>query len=373
MEALKNNYSMKLVTCMANHLQRHLPGFERETFEGPIRQRLEGLELKDRSQLIADNLHLALPEDFDDRARVLRAILHPDSTSTSSDEQGISGWGSLPLSTVVGQHGLDDFDQSLELLKIMTPLFSSEFAIRYFLLADQDRTLDTLKTWITDPDYRVRRLVTEGTRPRLPWAMQLPRLINDPSPILPFLTALRDDGQEYVRRSVANHLNDIAKDHPDRVAKIAGKWIKGATPDRKKLLRHACRSLIKQGHRATLSALGYAKPQVSLKKLEISTPFVQFGDAVCFNIALQTTSSKDQDLIIDYALHHRKANGKTSPKVFKWKTLTLRAGDSLQAERKHAIRQISTRAYYGGEHRVEILINGESMGMAAFELMMPAP
>jgi len=373
MEPFKNNFSMKLVVCIADHLEKQLPDFERKTFERPIGQKLDRLELKDRMQLIADQLHQALPDDFDDRARVLRAILHPDATNPSSDDRGISGWGSLPLTMVVGQHGLDDFDQSLQLLKEMTPLFSSEFAIRYFLLADQDRTLDTMKSWINDPDCHARRLVSEGTRPRLPWAMQLPRLIKDPSPMVPVLKALRDDKQEYVRRSVANHLNDIAKDHPDRVATIARQWYKGASPHRKKLVRHACRSLIKQGHRATLKALGYGRPEVALNKFEIPNSIVQFGDAVHFTITLQSTSSKDQDLIIDYAIHHRKANGKTSPKVFKWKTLTLRGHATYEATRKHAIRHISTRVYYGGEHHVEILINGESLGRAAFELIKPAP
>ena len=201
MEPFKNNVSLQLVACIAGPLQKHVSSFDRDSFEAPIQRDLETLELKERSQLIADQMHLALPIDHQERSRILMAMLHPDEDNHAnqpSDEQGICGWGISPLTAVVGQHGLDDFDGSLRLLKEMTKRFSSEFDIRYFLLADQERALNIILGWVDDPNVHVRRLASEGTRPRLPWAMQLSQLRINPRPTLPILEALRDDREEYV-------------------------------------------------------------------------------------------------------------------------------------------------------------------------------
>ncbi len=302
------------------------------------------------------------------------ASLAPDDDGEISGatitDAGISGWAVLPMNQYVGHHGLGHFDTSMNVLRQLTKHFSSEFGIRFFLLDQPERTLSVLEDWIEDPSRHVRRLVSEGTRPRLPWSMQLPDFIADPAPILPLLDRLKDDNEEYVRRSVANNLNDIAKDHPDRVAKIAGQWLKGASAEREKLVRHACRSLIKQGHAKTLKALGYGPPSVKLEKLEIKTPQVKFGQALEFEMSLLSDKTKAQDLIIDYVIHHRKANGSTSPKVFKWKTTTLGSKKILSAKRKHPMRKITTRVYYSGTHRLEIVVNGVSQGAQDFELLM---
>jgi len=256
------------------------------------------------------------------------------------------------------------------LFKEMTKRSSSEFGIRFFLLAEPGRTLSVLESWVGDSNVHVRRLISEGTRPRLPWAMRLPAFIDDPAPLLPLLAALKDDGEEYVRRSVANNLNDIAKDHPDIVSRIARQWLKGADKNRRKLIRHACRTLIKQGHKGTLKALGYGTPCVEMDMLRISTPRVTFGTALEFELSLTSTADRPQSLVVDYAIHHRKANGATTPKVFKWKTATLAPGATLRAKRKHAIRKITTRVYYPGKHRLEIFVNGVSLGIEDFELIM---
>ncbi len=192
MEPFKNVFSAQLVACIADHLQKHVDGFDRGRFEDPVLEELESLELKARAQLVADHVHLALPEEHDERLRILNSMLHPVEdykADSPSDHDGIRGWGVLPMSMVVGQHGVGDFDGSLSLLAEMTKRFSAEFAVRYFLLDDQARALNIMDGWATDPSQHVRRLVSEGTRPRLPWAMQLPQLIADPSPMLPILEA----------------------------------------------------------------------------------------------------------------------------------------------------------------------------------------
>lgn len=374
MEPFKNVFSPDLVACLADHLEKHLGRFDRAGFEGPIVEGLDARELKERVQLIADHLHLALPDKPKARARVLRAMLHPDEldhANQPSDGDGICGWGIMPLARVVGQQGLDDFEGSLELLKEMTKRFSAEFDVRYLLLADQARALAVMGGWIDDPNRHVRRLVSEGTRPRLPWGVQLTELIANPKPILPILEALRDDPEDYVRRSVANHLNDIAKDHPDLVARLAGKWLKGADDNREKLVRHACRTLIKNGHPVTLEAFGLGAPKIELAALTVETDEVRFGDALTFSAELRSSANAPQSLVIDYLLHFLKANGQRAGKVFKWKKLTLAAGETVSLQRSHPIRPITTRRYYDGTQALSLRINGRDYGLAEFELIVP--
>ncbi len=371
MEPFKNNLSKELVCCIANQLAKHLDRFDEDRFVSRIGPALDELELKERSQCIADELHRVLPKELNERYRILLAMLHPledTENALQSDENGIRGWGMLPLCSVVGQHGLEDFDVSLATLKEMTKRFSSEFDVRHFLLADQDRTLAIMAGWLQDPNRHVRRLVSEGTRPRLPWAMKLPQLIANPSPVLPLLEALRDDEEEYVRRSVANHLNDISKDHPDLIAQLAREWMQPENRQRTKLLRHACRGLIKQGHPIALEVFGYESPKLSLEKLTIKTPIVVLGNALQFVARIQSHSNCEQPLIIDYVIHHQKNNGGLTAKVFKWKTASLSPHGELLIDRTHKIRPVTTRRYYTGKHALSLRINGQDFGYKEFHL-----
>ena len=373
-EPFKNLFNEKIIVAMGAHLAKAWPEFDRAAFAEMAIENLDDLELKERSDQITAALTACLPDDFETAAPIMLASLAPedggDVASAEVNSRGIEGWAVMPMTHYVGLHGLEHFDLSMTLLKEMTKRSSSEFGIRFFLIAEPERTVSVLKTWLDDPNYHVRRLITEGTRPRLPWAMRLHAFMEDPAPILSLLEALKDDREEYVRRSVANNLNDIAKDHPDIVAQVAGQWLKGADKNRQRLVRHACRTLIKQGHRGTLKALGYGPPRVELDKLEILTPRVTFGAALEFELRLTSTVNRAQPLIVDYAIHHRKASGGTSPKVFKWKTTTLAPLATLEANRKHAIKKITTRVYYPGAHRVEIFVNGISLGSEEFELIM---
>lgn len=371
MEPFKNKLSPALVDCIASHLAKHHKDFDVQGFRHNILSQLDQLELKQRSQLIADQLHHVLPADFNQRNAILRAMLHPLNTALTeqqSDKDGICGWGMMPLCTVVGQYGLADFDNSMQLLREMTSRFTAEFDVRFYLLADQQRALKIMESWLGDRDDNVRRLVSEGTRPRLPWGQQLPALIADPSPMIPLLTALRDDESEYVRRSVANHLNDIAKDHPDLVANLAADWLKNADKNRERLVRHACRTLIKQGHVGALRALGIAAPKIELEQLKIQTAGIRLGDPLPFSATLRSTSKTSQALVIDYVLHLMKANGSTAPKVFKWKKLQLAAGETLEINKSHPLRAITTRRYYSGQQQLSLRINGEDFGLESFAL-----
>ena len=374
MEPFKNAISPELVKLTALHLGRQLPAFDQAGFIDPLLERLPSLELKQRVSLVADAIHDVLPSETGKRFRIMKAMLHPDDekhANQPSTEDGLCGWGVWPLTQVVGRHGLRDFDASLDLLREMTKRGTAEFDVRPFLLHDQQRAIAAMATWVDDSNEHVRRLVSEGTRPRLPWGIRLNALIGDPTPTLPLLQALRDDPSDYVRRSVANHLNDIAKDHADLVANLAQNWMKDASPERAKLIRHACRTLIKQGHAPTLAALGLRPPDIRKPELQIIHPDVAFGNGIDFEVVLQSKSNEEQRLVLDYVVQFRKANGSLSPKVFKWTTITLQPGERRELKRHHKIKPITTRRYYSGRQVLSLRINGHDFNEADFNLVMP--
>lgn len=360
---------------MALHFQRVWPEFDAAGFESSASSNLEALELKARSNQITETMLAYLPADFAQAGEIILATLSPaledDNFSESVDQHGIAGWAIMPMAHYIGLHGHDHIELSMTLLKELTKRFTSEFGIRFFLLQSPEKTLLTLKEWTKDRNHHVRRLVSEGSRPRLPWAMQLPQFIKDPTAVIALLELLKDDEHEYVRRSVANNLNDISKDHPDKVADIAKEWMIDASLERKRLIRHACRTLIKSGHRQTMRTFGYQPPKLSQVQLKIITPDVEFDTALQFSLKLNSSSQQSQSLMIDYIIHHQKANGKTSPKVFKWSTKNIAANGELSLSKKHPIKKITTRAYYPGLHRIEIMVNGESVAIADFQLLMP--
>lgn len=375
-EPFKNLFNISVIGNMAEHFQRHWQDFDQQGFIDAASYQLETLELKARSQQITAAMSRYLPDNFEQAGHILLASLAPESKEAAPELQqevsigsnGISGWAVMPIGDYVGLHGLAHHDLSMSLLNAMTRRFTSEFSIRFFLLASPEETLNTLKSWLKDDNKHVRRLISEGTRPRLPWAMQLPSFIQDPAPVIELLEALKDDQEEYVRRSVANNLNDIAKDHPDLVADIAEKWMQDADANRQKLIRHACRTLLKQGNRKALDVFGYAQPKLDNIKLEIHDEQVRLNNHLEFSLLFESTSKEDQTLMIDYVIHHQKKNGKITPKVFKWKKATLAAGKQVSMSKKHPFKTITTRVYYAGLHEVEILVNGQSIAKSGFFL-----
>jgi 3-methyladenine DNA glycosylase AlkC len=335
---------------------------------------LESLEMKQRSDQITEAMKQSFPDDFALAAAIIHSSLAPVQLNQNTDdigEEGIAGWAIWPITIYVGMYGLEHFDISLTVLKEATKRFSSEFGIRYFILADAERCMKTLQSWAVDENYHVRLLASEGSRPRLPWGMKLPMYIDDPSPLLSLLERMKDDSEEYVRRSVANSLNDIAKDHPSLVAQTAKSWLKGASKNRTRLVRHACRTLLKQGNAEVLSAFGYHAIDTSQATLSLSSRKVGMGESIEFTFELPASAvSKPQLLMIDYIIHHQKANGTTSPKVFKWKSISHKVGEKLVAQKAHIFKPITTRVYHSGQHFIEIVVNGVSAGKAEFELVL---
>lgn len=374
MEPFKNSFSPLLVKTLTGHVSKNWPAFDKAAFLDFTLPGLEDLELKARVDRVTDGLLRHLPPVTAQRSEILRGILHPVESSSpeqTSDEAGMRGFAIWPLSLVAGRHGLDDLEVTLDVLKEMTKRFSSEFGIRYPLIHDQDRVLGILSTWLDDPDPAVRRLISEGTRPRLPWGQQLPRLIADPTPALPLLERLRDDPSEYVRRSVANHLNDISKDHPDLVVDLTGAWMSGADNNRKKLLKHACRSLIKSGNPNALALFGHAAPEIEVRGFEVTPKQITLGEQVELRAEILSTAQAPQSLVVDYVARFLRANGGYSEKVFKGSMIDLAAKGEARFAKSMPVRPITTRRYYAGVQRLSLRINGKDFGDVSFHLTLP--
>jgi len=376
-EPFKNNFNVDMLRPLATHLARHVSGFETDAFVADASRDFSDLELKARSNAIRDTLIRYLPDDPIQALDVLCACLHPDPndalTSGVSDERGVRGWIVMPMSDVVPEIAMEHFDEGMAALRTLTCGFTSEFAVRPFLAADPARGLEHASRWAHDPEMHVRRLASEGTRPRLPWGMRLDGFVADPATLLPLLTALRDDPEDYVRRSVANNLNDIAKDHPNLVASVAADWLEGASNDRQRLVKHACRSLIKAGHDATLAALGYGPPQLDVLSFASDAQNVTLDGKIALSAVLRSTSGGSQPLIVDYVIHHVKASGATSAKVFKWAIKEIAGGAELDLKKSHHFKPITTRVYYGGTHRISLQVNGHVLAETSVELTVPTP
>lgn len=357
-EPFKNLLNAKVVRDIGERLERAGPAFDRRRFERLALDGLDMLEMKARAMQIASALEAGLPDDFGAAAELLETAI----------ADGLTGWALWPAGEFVARRGLATPERALAVLHALTQRFTAEWAIRPFIVEHPALTWQTLARWTADPSEHVRRLVSEGSRPRLPWGLRLKSLIADPAPTLPLLEALLDDPSDYVRRSVANHLNDIAKDHPHQLADWLERHLPGASAERRALLRHASRSLIKSGDPRVLGAWGLGAPLRGAATLAVSPRRIRLGEAVRLDVELSTASRKAQALVVDYAIHHVKANGSTSPKVFKGWTLTLAAGETRALARSHAVRPITTRRYFSGTHRIELLVNGRVEAEAAFDL-----
>jgi 3-methyladenine DNA glycosylase AlkC len=365
----KDYFDEGLARRMAAMITAVHPPFPTDAFVNQIAPQLDGLEMKQRSTVFVQALRDHLPEGFASAWGVLEAALGAEL----SGEDGMfnDGWHHWPIAQFIETFGLEDFDVGVRAMREITKRHTAEFAIRPFLIHHQEEMLAILHTWAKDENHHVRRLVSEGTRPRLPWAGRLYQFIEDPSPTLALLEKLKDDPSEYVRRSVSNHLNDIAKDHPKLVIETCRRWWQNGSPERRWIVQRALRTLVKDGDPGALAVLGYSPPQVALADFSIAPNPLKLGDSLQLNFTLQSTAVAEQNLVIDFVIHFVKANGQTSGKVFKLKTAVLAPNQSLTVTKSHGIRPITTRTYYPGTHRVEIQVNGQIVGERSFELVLP--
>jgi 3-methyladenine DNA glycosylase AlkC len=241
----------------------------------------------------------------------------------------------------------------------VTKRFTAEFSIRAYIDRYPERTLAVLRDWANDDNVHVRRLVSEGTRPRLPWAPRLRRFQADPTPVLELLEMLKDDPEEYVRRSVANNLNDISKDHPGLVVALAGDWWSNGDSNRRRLVRHGLRTMVKAGDPGALAVLGFGQDSpVEVVSVSIAPVAASIGDSVKVTIELQNPGDIPGRALVDLVVHFVKANGSASPKVFKGGELEIEPAESATITKTISLRQHSTRTHYPGRHVVEVQVNG---------------
>ena len=374
-EPFKNLIDAAAVQAIAHHLQRAWPAFDAPGFGALALQGLNALELKARVLQVARALVAHLPADADRACGILEASLGPpgvgdDLQGLRTSAAGLAGWPVWPLTEAVALLAAASApERGLLALQAMTQRLTAEFAIRPFFVHHPATTFRTVGTWLAHPSAHVRRLVSEGSRPRLPWGLRLQALVADPSPTLPWLQALQDDPSAYVRRSVANHLNDIAKDHPALVADWLATHLPGAGAERTALLRHASRGLVKAGDAVVLAAWGLGAAFRGRVALAVAPAALAMGDVLAITLDLQSTASTPQRLAIDYAVHHVKAGGHTTPKVFKGWVIDLAPGAHRQLVKRHAIKVITTRRYHPGAHAVDVRINGQVLAEAGFMLL----
>jgi 3-methyladenine DNA glycosylase AlkC len=378
MEPFKNLINPALVRSAAKRLHAVHPSFQHKTFEQLAVKGLEALELKARVMQVAQALQSTMPHasalEFAAACDALERSLAPPVpvdgiAATRNDmDEGLAGWIIWPLGEFVAVAGMQHPKRALQALHALTQRLTAEFPIRPLIHAHPALAYATLMRWTKDPSPHVRRLASEGSRPRLPWGLRLQSLVQDPSPTLPILAALQDDPSDYVRRSVANHLNDIAKDHPDVVVQWVKQHLRGASAERTALLKHASRSLIKDGHAPMLALWGAGQSFLGSAKLKLSPSQVTVGDTLALAVSLASTAKSAQKLVVDYAVHHVKANGSKSPKVFKGWVLTLEPGARVDLRKQHSLKPVTTRRYHAGQHTVCLQVNGQVVAEQNFAL-----
>lgn len=317
------------------------------TFLAACLDGFEDLGLMDRARRIADVMHDHLAEDSATAVRQVHAAIGTERYS------GMASFFYNPHAVFIGTYGLPAFEESMAAMYDLTKVFTAEFCIRPFIVAYPE-TMARLRQWAAEPDEHVRRLVSEGTRPRLPWAPRLPQFIADPTPVIEMLDLLVDDRSDYVRRSVGNNLNDISKDHPELAIEVARRWHR---PD---LTRRGLRTLIKAADPGALELLGYRAADVTARA-ELPAA-LHIGDTL--RLAIEVSGRGP--VLVDIVVHFVKANGSTARKVFKGAELELDGNATVR--RTISFAQLSTRRHHPGPHRIGVLLNGQEQDLGVIDI-----
>ncbi|RKN84531.1 DNA alkylation repair protein [Paenibacillus ginsengarvi] len=354
-ELLKEIYNEAFFEQLTGKLKTEYPHFpERAFLELVYADDWEALALKQRMRRITESLRSALPADYREALSILKR--------TAVDSRGLPY---MLYPDFVERYGLEDPEASIEALALFTRYSSSEFAVRPFIVRYPSLMLEQLKVWAANPDEHVRRLASEGSRPRLPWAMALGEFKRDPRPILELLELLKEDESEYVRRSVANNLNDIAKDHPDLVLDTARKWY-GQHPHTDWIVRHGCRGLLKRCDPEALRFFGFVPAEaIEVRGLTVAPEAVRIGASALMGFTLVNHGEESARLRIEYGIDFVKANGRSSRKLFKLSEKTYAPG-ACAVSFSHSFMQLTTRKHYPGEHGLAVIVNGSEKALVPF-------
>jgi 3-methyladenine DNA glycosylase AlkC len=375
MEPFKNIFNEQTVKKISKEIKQVYKPFKKADFDKECLKTLETLELKDRVRLISSKLEKYLTEDYKNNITILLAILadeseHEQNEWDGKNSKGISGFITWPLAHYIEEHGLDDLESSMQGMYEITKRFTAEFAIRPFLEKYEKLIYKKyLNKWVKDKSRHVRRLVSEGTRPNLPWGSQVTWIKKNPAQNLYLLELLKDDPEEYVRRSVANHLNDISRIDKKLMLNTLSKWdLKNKNTAW--IVRHATRSLLKAGDPKALKLNGYdIKPKVKVSKFKLCPKKFKEGESFAFKFDLTNESSKPLNLLIDYIIHYPKKNGFLSPKAFRLKAVRLKKGETITIEKTVTFKKVTTRKHYPGAHIFELKICDQIFLKSKFTLL----
>ncbi len=376
-EPFKEKLNAAAVAGIAKALEGAWPAFDAAAFVADATAGLAALELMDRVRHLADGLARHLPPAYPEAVAVLLDAIAPEAAPeapkvSTRAHGGLAGFAMMPVTRFVAVYGLAHLDLAFDAFHRMTQRFSAEFDVRPFLAAEPARAWARLRAFAQDPNPHVRRLASEGTRPYLPWGVRVPALVADPEPGLAILALLRDDPSEYVRRSVANHLNDVARTHPDRVLAVAGEWLAGEpSPDRRKLVRHALRGLLRAADPRALALMGF-DPALPVTLSDLRVPATaRLGERLPFSFTLTHTGVAEGRALVDYVLHRPLARGKRGTKIFRIAQRSLGPGQTVRYDTAHDFKAVTTRTDRPGAYRVEVRVNGRVLAGAAVEVAAP--
>jgi len=358
-EPFKNLYSNVLIAKIALQVNRQYKNFDQKGFKKSVLcADWESKELKDRMSHIAECLHEFLPKNYSWAIKILKSV------TTHFD--GLQAMVFPAYVELYGVNMVDEYETSISALEHFTQYSTAEFAVRPFIERYPKKMMAQMFRWASSENYHVRRLASEGCRPRLPWARALIEFKLDPTPIIKILKKLKNDESEYVRRSVANNLNDISKDHPAIVLELVRSWI-GKHSQTDRLLKHACRSLLKAGEPKALRLFGFKKPShIVLEKFKLQKK-VTMGEKILFEFTLKAKHKKLGQLRLEYAIDFLKSNGKRSRKVFKISEINSK-DVNRKFSKQHSFKMITTRKYYRGKHGLSVIINGHELSQGEFVL-----
>ncbi len=346
---LKDEYDKEFVEDLGNKLSAIATSFNKDSFSNTIiNNDWKNRELKDRMRFITMSIHSHLNYPYPKQIEILSSIV--------SDYSGLKG---MVFPDFIQVYGLDDLKVSLKAIELFTQFSTAEFAIRPFIEKYSDATMHQMLVWSKHENHHLRRLASEGSRPKLPWAPSLKGFISDPTPSLPILENLKNDNSLYVKKSVANHINDISKDHPDLVLQIAKKWYGNAT-NTNWIVKHALRTLLKKGNKKALSIFGLDNSKnINIADLALSKPQINIGDFIHFDFNLINKSKQERNIRLEYKIAYVKASGSTSNKVFQISEFTLKKNSLRHFKRKQWFKELSTRKHYPGNHKITLIINGD--------------
>ncbi len=362
---LKDIYSPKFYDKFSDLIGEIIPSFDKEKFTNLIFDKTwESKELKERMKHTTNVLHNFLPSDFEKATTIIEKII----TKLRQNKFTETSIEFMFFPDYIETYGIDHFEASVKSIEFVTQFTSCEFAVRPFIIKYGDKMIQQMHNWSLHENHKVRRLSSEGSRPRLPWAIAIHELKKNPTPILSLLENLRNDPSEWVRRSVANSLNDIAKDNPNVVIEIAKQW-KGYNKETDSLIKHGCRTLLKQGNTEILELFGLVNnPKIQVKIFKIQTPKISIGESLGFSFTIQNTDEQTLTVRLEYGIHYLRQNGQLSKKVFKISERQIQPSEIIDIQRKQSFKIITTRKFYAGQHKLSLIINGQEREILEFEL-----